>query len=161
MSFNETTLALIDEIDHGMRSNRETLVVVESITGGLVSALLTQKGGVSSWYHGGLCLYSKCVKQKILQLPKNSSTVGEAATVFLAEQAFVRTQASITLAITGEAGPQLSEHTYKVGDVFICVAKSGQQNRCLFINLTGDRISIQKQAALKCLELLKETVVGT
>jgi nicotinamide-nucleotide amidase len=158
MESEDIIKSLVDKIDYGMRASNSSLSIVESITGGLLSSLITQKEGVSSWYHGSLCLYSKLSKVKVLQLPNNITTVGTDITAMMAKQIYTITKTSITLAITGEAGPNISDNKYNIGDVFISITKNGEQYKSLALNLKGSRISIQKQAAIICLKEINNII---
>ena len=91
-----------------------TLVTAESCTGGLLGATITNYAGSSKYYLGGFITYSNKLKQTILGVSQDSlisyGAVSEKVASEMSLGAKKNTNANISIAITGLAGPQASEN---------------------------------------------------
>ena len=104
----------------------ETLVVVETSAGGLVSSHLTAIPGSSTWFVGGVVAYSSAARQRWLDVPEeNTQRVGAVsaeAALALARAGRDRLGASWGAAETGIAGPQAGRRSAKpVGLAYVAV----------------------------------------
>jgi len=85
------------------------LATAESCTGGLLAALLTDVRGRGHVFERGFVTYSDEAKSDLLGIPldtiKTNDAVSEIVAVAMAKGALERSNADVTLSITGFAGP--------------------------------------------------------
>ena len=132
------------------------LAVAESCTGGLLAAAITDIPGSSAIFERGFVTYSNQAKIDSLGVrPETITAFGAVSTETAAEMARgVQTvaQTELALAITGIAGPSVSENKI-VGLVYIAFADSLS---CTVTEnyFTGDRSSIRYASVCKALEIM-------
>jgi nicotinamide-nucleotide amidase len=133
-----------------------TVAAAESLTAGMVTAVLADTPGASGMLQGGVVAYQNSVKTDILGVPAEllagvGSVDGDVAAGMAAG---VRSAlgADIGVATTGVAGPE--EHDGKaVGTVFIGVA-TAEGASAFHYTFTGNRADIRGQACGAALERL-------
>ena len=121
---DDDTLASV--VGQLLLSSGETLSVAESCTGGGLGQMLTNVGGSSNYFLGGVISYDNSVKISLLGVnPEDIAQVG-AVSAAVAEQMAtgVRSRLSTTwgLSITGIAGPDGGTASKPVGLVYIGLA---------------------------------------
>jgi len=83
------------------------LATAESCTGGLLASLLTDVPGVAHAFDRGFVTYSEEAKSDLLGVPasliESEGVVSRAVAIAMAEGALARSNANITLAVTGFA----------------------------------------------------------
>ena len=125
-SLEIVTLArlLVDEA--GQRSLR--IVTAESCTGGLVAAAICSVPGASEVYERGYITYSNRAKQELLGVPgdliADMGAVSEPVARMMAEGALEASNAHVSVAITGVAGPGGGTRMKPVGTVHIATARA-------------------------------------
>ncbi|CAN5194414.1 CinA family protein [soil metagenome] len=91
------------------RERRWRIATAESCTGGLVAGLLTEIAGSSDVVDRGFVTYSNRAKADLLGVPADliadQGAVSEAVARSMAEGAIIRSDAHLSIAITGVAGP--------------------------------------------------------
>lgn len=138
----------------------ETLATAESLTGGLLSARLTDVPGASRTVVGGVVSYATRVKVSVLDVPEavvaeHGVVSGECA-LAMAHGVRTRLGAGWGIATTGVAGPDRQEGK-PVGTVWVAVVgPDGEQARLL--TLSGDRSGIRDATCEAALGLLEELV---
>jgi nicotinamide-nucleotide amidase len=137
---------------------RETLAVVESVSGGLLAATLVAVAGVSAVFRGGLVVYATDLKASLGGVPADllaaRGPVDPDVAIAMAEGGRARCGADWALATTGVAGPDAQDGK-PVGLVFVAVAgPGGAQVRRL--SLPGDRAAVRAAAVTAALDLLAE-----
>lgn len=119
------------------------LVLAESCTGGMVSAILSQIPGISQWLCGSAVTYRATTKSEWLELPEAliEQYTAESAEVTQAmcNASLKKTpEATLAAAVTGHLGPNAPSE--QDGIIFIAVAKRVQneiiQVTCLRRKLT-------------------------
>lgn len=143
-----------------LAARRETLAVVESLTGGLLAATLVEVPGVSAVFRGGLVVYASDLKASLAGVPSGllaeRGPVDPEVAVAMAVGGRARCGADWALATTGVAGPDPQDGK-PVGLVFVGVAgPSGAASRRLL--LPGDRAAVRAGAVYAALGLLAERV---
>ena len=113
------------------RAKSLTIATAESCTGGLVAALLTSIPGSSDVVDCGFVTYSNNAKQKMLGVPaeilKQHGAVSMECAIAMAQGALKNSGASLTISITGVAGPSGGTTEKPVGLVhFACALKDGK-----------------------------------
>ena len=135
----------------------ETLATAESLTGGLLSARLTDVPGASRSFVGGVVSYATRVKVSLLDVPdvvvETFGVVSGECVTAMAQGARTALGATWAMATTGVAGPDEQEGK-PVGTVWVAVAgASGVVSRRLA--LEGDRLVIRRATCDAVLELLE------
>ena len=141
-----------------LRERGETVATAESLTGGLVGALLTAVPGSSQSYVGGVISYATRLKQSLLGVaPDTLATRGPVAAPTAAEMAVGvarRCEADWGVATTGVAGPD-PQDGHPVGEVYVAAAHpAGDRVEVRALRLTGGRTAIREAAAAQALDLL-------
>ena len=135
-----------------------TISVAESCTGGMLSSAITSRAGSSKVFILGLTAYSNKSKVNVLKIPiniiKKYGTVSEQVCLAMLKNINKISKASISLAITGIAGPSGGTKKKPVGLVYIGIKKGNKTlvKKHLFKN--KGRLYIQKAAVNKSLGLI-------
>ena len=123
---------MIEAVLQSARAKGITIATAESCTGGMVAAALTDIAGASDVFLCGLVTYSNAAKIALLGVSPTTLTehgaVSEATAVQMAEGALTASQATLSVAITGIAGPGGSDHKPE-GRVCFAVAQPGHPTR--------------------------------
>jgi CDP-diacylglycerol--glycerol-3-phosphate 3-phosphatidyltransferase len=151
------------EVGEVLRGSGLTVAVAESITGGMIGALITDEPGSSEYFVGGVIAYSNGVKRGELGVPASlietagavSREVGET----MATGVRSRLGTDLGVAVTGIAGPAAAGTSKPVGLTYIAVASAGHVE-CKEFHFSGDRASIRRQAATEALRMLVSEVRG-
>ena len=138
------------------------IAVVESCTGGMLSAAITSVSGSSKVFTMGLVTYSNQAKLKILKIPnkiiKKYGAVSSQCCISMVNNLNKISKAKVCVSITGIAGPSGGTKQKPVGLVYIGVKRANKVkiNRFLFKNKS--RSNVQKAAVKKTLELVLNTI---
>ena len=105
------------------------IATAESCTGGLVAGLLTEIAGSSAVFDRGFVTYSNDAKQELLGVPaallEIHGAVSAPVAIAMAEGALAHSRATVTVAITGIAGPGGGTVQKPVGLVHFACAQTG------------------------------------
>ena len=148
---------LAEKIIALLRERRQTLVVAESCTAGLVSDALASIPGASDAFWGAFVVYTIDAKKSMLDIPQNLldnfGAVSRECAMAMAEQALVKSQAGIAAAVTGYAGPAgPSSPPELTGTVWLAVCKRGSLPQATLCQFKGERNKIRSAAANTLLE---------
>lgn len=129
-----------------LAARRETVATAESLTGGLLSARMTDVPGASRSVVGGVVSYATRVKVSVLGVPsgvvEEHGVVSRECAEAMAYGVRHRLDATWGLATTGVAGPD-EQDGRPVGTVWVAVAgPSGVTSRQLALG--GDRLAIRQ-----------------
>jgi nicotinamide-nucleotide amidase len=129
------------------------LATVESCTGGLLSAILTELPGSSHMFTHGFVTYANEAKQEMVGVPKalieTYGAVSEKVARAMAEGALQSSSADLAISITGIAGPGGGGETKPVGTVHFACAQKGKPTLHQHKIFAGDRSEI-RHAAVDC-----------
>lgn len=143
------------EVIAALAQRGESVCTVESLTGGLLCATLTEIPGASAVVRGGIVAYAIEAKREVVgvdpELLNRDGAVSEAAARALAGRAREMFGATWALSTTGVAGPTEQEGK-PVGTVFVALAGPRPSARRLF--LAGDRDAIRRETCQAALDLL-------
>jgi PncC family amidohydrolase len=118
--------AIAEKVAHRLTSFKLTVSSAESLTGGLVSALLTSVPGSSAFFMSGFTTYSNKAKHEILSVPWEVITLFGAVSPecanYMAYNAMKLAQTDLSISTTGIAGPTGGSDRKPVGLVFTAVA---------------------------------------
>jgi nicotinamide-nucleotide amidase len=139
-----------------LREQRALLVTAESCTGGWVSQAVTAIAGSSEWFERGFVVYSNAAKEELLGVRRETlerhGAVSEETARELALGALERSRGTISVAVTGVAGPSGGSAAKPVGLVCFAWATrqggAGTESR----NFAGDRESVRRQSVARALE---------
>lgn len=154
----ETILPLLAE---ALCARGWTLVSAESCTGGLIAAHCTNLPGSSHWFDRGLVSYSNAAKTQLLgvdaALIAAQGAVSEAVARAMAEGAVastgMTTGRTVTVAVTGIAGPGGASATKPVGTVWLAWHVAGvTHTHCA--HFSGDRAAVRQQTVQMALQQL-------
>jgi nicotinamide-nucleotide amidase len=106
-----------------------TMVTAESCTGGLIAALVTSVAGSSDVFESGYVTYSNEAKSRMIGVPASLigrvGAVSEEVARAMAEGALLHSGASLSVAVTGIAGPGGGSPAKPVGLVHCAAARRG------------------------------------
>jgi len=150
---------LAGKIHNSLIARDKTLSVAESCTGGLLSKMLTDLPGSSSYFILGIVAYSNKAKESLLKVDskiiQKEGAVSAKVAMAMANSVRNLAKADFGVVITGIAGPTGISVQKPVGLVFIA-ATSSKKSICSKFVFKGRRASIRKTASLKALELLNK-----
>lgn len=146
-----------------LQSRNQTLGVMESLTGGLLSSTLTDVNGSSKHFIGGVVSYSTDLKAQ-MGIPKEIleqyGAVSEQTAKAMAHAIRVQLGTDFGVGITGVAGPDMQEgqpvgtvYMAAEGPIGLVAAKSSGRNR--------SREDNKRLAVLAVLNLLRRFLEGT
>ncbi len=141
------------------RVNRLHIVTAESCTGGLIAASLTEIPGSSDVVECGFIVYSDNAKTQLLGVPetllKRVGAVSADVACAMAKGALENSNAELSVAVTGIAGPSGGTTLKQVGLVHIAAAREGleiQHRACEFGDVGRSQVRLLTvDAALKLL----------
>jgi nicotinamide-nucleotide amidase len=146
-----------------LQSNRATLSVAESCTGGLITHRLTNIPGSSDYFDRGLVVYSNRAKIELLQIPEELLATAGAVSAPVAEKMAesVRqiSQSTLGLGVTGIAGPGGGSEEKPVGLIFVALA-SPRGTVSKKYQLAGDREQIKILSAHTAIDWVRRFFLG-
>ncbi len=125
-----------------------TLSIAESCTGGLLGKTITDVSGSSEYFKGGIIAYSNEIKTSLLNVKKRTiedfGAVSKEVAIEMAEGAAKLTKSSLSISVTGIAGPLGGSKEKPVGLVY---AGFKHNNKTTYkkYNFTGTRDIIRKK----------------
>ncbi len=134
-----------------------TIGTAESMTGGLVTARLTELPGSSAVVKGGLVAYDSELKQKLLGVTDITEVVNVETALAVATGARDLLGVDVAISVTGSAGPEPLEKP--VGTVVIGVA-TPDDVRAREMRFTGDRERVRTYATAAALQLARLALIG-
>jgi nicotinamide-nucleotide amidase len=147
---------LSQRVGDALRRQNLNLATAESCTGGWAAQVVTHTAGSSGWFERGFITYANDAKTEMLGVaPETLGDFGAVSPETAAEMAtgaLNNSNAMISLAITGIAGPSGGSPGKPVGTVCFAWCKLGlapETDRCRF---EGDREAIRYQAVVFALE---------
>ena len=131
----------------------------ESCTGGLLSSLLTSVSGSSKVFDCGFITYSNESKINLLNIDskiiQNHGAVSQEVADMMAKNPIKKSNANLSIAITGIAGPKSDNGSKEVGLVFISSFNKDSGNLISQkFNFQGSRDKVRNLAILKSMEIL-------
>src|SRR5919202_2682693 len=138
-----------------LRTRGLKLAVAESATGGQLASLITEAPGASDYFLAGYVAYSAVAKEALGVSPdilREHGTIAAATTQALAAAARHAAGADVSIATTGNAGPDPAEDK-PVGQLYIVVDLDGRQV-CQETRYSTTRTEYKRRGALEALHLL-------
>jgi len=141
-----------------------SLVTAESCTGGLVGKYMTDLAGSSRVYWGGYVSYSNAAKTGMVgvspEILETAGAVSEETVIRLAEGALSRSDAGISIAISGVAGPDGGSADKPVGTVWMAVAVRGGDTMARLFTFSGSRDMIRRRSAVAAMLFAEARLLG-
>lgn len=151
---------LAENVSDLLRAKKLKCASAESCTGGLVSASFTDLPGSSQVFERGFVTYSNVAKEEQLGVSPNIllhyGAVSPECADAMALGALQYSEADISVAVTGIAGPDGGSEEKPVGLVFIAVCLRGNEPVVTGNHFIGDRASIRQQSVQKAFEMLSD-----
>ena len=148
------------KILYWLEQHQKSFAVAESVTGGLISSVITSVDGASKVYRGGVCTYQDGSKESLLEVPSSilaeQSAVSEGVALAMARGAQKIFSADVALSTTGYAGP-----TGPDGEVGLlwCAVCVGEKELTFTARLQGTRMERQDAFAELALKWLWEALL--
>jgi nicotinamide-nucleotide amidase len=131
------------------------LTTAESCTGGLIAAACTDLAGSSQWFDRGFVTYSNAAKTDMLgvdaALIAQFGAVSEPVAAAMAQGAVKHSDAEVSVAVTGVAGPAGASAEKPVGTVWIGWCVNGQTTTEL-CHFDGDRAMVRSLTVQRALQ---------
>ncbi|CAH0496065.1 CinA family protein [Novosphingobium sp. CECT 9465] len=139
-----------------------SIATAESCTGGLLAALLTDIKGFSGSFDRGFVTYSEQSKRQMLGIPGNlirmHGVVSRDVALRMAQGALSRSNADLSIGITGFAGPAgVRDEAGLVHLAVVAGARPAIVRECHFG--LAERDVVRRRTVRAALEMLEEMVV--
>jgi nicotinamide-nucleotide amidase len=146
-----------------LKDRRETIVIAESSTGGLISAALLSVPGASAYFLGGAVVYTLRARRALLDIG-DAAVAGirgasEPYALLMARTAREQFSASWSLAESGATGPTGNRYGDPAGHT--CLAVAGAIERAITLETgNSDRVANMRAFAAAALDLLAECLAA-
>lgn len=131
-------------------NNNIKVACAESCTGGMLASAFVDLPGSSDWFDCGMVVYSNSAKEQFLGVEaktlKHYGAVSKEVAQDMAQGLLQRSQANITVAITGIAGPTGGTDEKPVGTVWFAFATRHGTMKTSLQLFTGSRTDIRAKA---------------
>lgn len=151
----QAATTLLDEC----RERGLMLATAESCTGGLIAAVLTEIAGSSDVVDRGFVTYSNSAKSEMLGVPPeliaaNGAVSGPVA-ASMAEGALRRSNAALTVAVTGVAGPGGGTESKPIGTVWFGLSVRNGVSATERQTFPGDRAAVRQATVAHAMAILE------
>ncbi len=141
-----------------------SICTAESITGGLISSLITDTAGSSDYFCGSIISYNDDIKSKLLRVNRNliadKGSVSREVCIAMAENVKKIFNSDYAVSATGIAGPTTPEKGKRVGLVFTCIAGPGNFEEIYEKKFIGTRADIKFRTAQFILNRLRLAILN-
>jgi len=142
--------ALSEKLARALKAQGALLVTAESCTGGWAAQAMTAIAGSSDWFERGFVTYSNAAKHELLGVSKETleahGAVSEETAREMALGALSRSRGTVSLAITGIAGPTGGSAQKPVGTVCFAWAAKSAPARAETRHFKGGREAVRRQS---------------
>lgn len=153
----QSLIPLAERIAEQLKARKETIVIAESSTGGLISAALLAVPGASAYFLGGAVVYTQRARRELLDIQdaaiKGMRASTEPYALLAARTVREQFNASWSIAETGATGPTGNRYGDAAGHS--CLAIAGATDKAITLE-TGspDRQENMRAFARAGLQLL-------
>jgi nicotinamide-nucleotide amidase len=164
---SETTSdASLQQLAHRLgaaaQAGHHMLVTAESCTGGWIAKVLTDIAGSSAWFECGIAAYSYESKQALLgvrpETLEHHGAVSRETVLEMVSGALVHSGATLSVAVTGIAGPSGGTVGKPVGTVWIAWKRRGGYATAEVFHFDGDREAVRRRTVEAALQGLVRLV---
>lgn len=156
--FSNLQIDMAKSVLKSCRAKGLRLSTAESCTGGLISGCLTEVSGSSEVLERGFITYSNQAKCDLLgvdlKMIEIAGAVSEEVARAMAEGALQRSEAHLSIAVTGIAGPGGGTKEKPIGLVHIAFAGEGIKTLHEKHIFDGDRKAVRSLTVLNSLKLI-------
>lgn len=142
--------------------NKLTLAIAESCSGGLLSHLITNVSGSSSYFKGSIIAYSNCVKVNTLGVSEKTIERFGAVSKNVASEMAIAVKkvikADLGLSITGIAGPLGETEEKPIGLVYIGLSR-GIDTIVKDFLFPGERDEVKEQSAYYAMDMVRRLLI--
>lgn len=143
-------------------ANKLSISIVESCTGGMLSARLVNVAGISEVFKAGFITYSNKSKRRMLGVKKTTldkhGAVSEQVAKEMLKGALLSSKSEVAVSITGIAGPDGGTKDKPVGTTYIGCSVCGKVTIQQF-QFLGNREKIRENAVSAALTLLRSCIL--
>ncbi|HEV8694660.1 MAG TPA: CinA family protein [Lysobacter sp.] len=154
---------LAQQLGAAAHSNHHSLVTAESCTGGWIAKVLTDIAGSSAWFECGIAAYSYESKQALLgvrpETLEHHGAVSRETVLEMVSGALVHSGATLSVAVTGIAGPSGGTSDKPVGTVWIAWKRRGGYPTAEVFHFHGDREAVRRLTVAAALQGLMRLAV--
>ena len=154
-------MSTVERLAMLMREKRWMLAAAESCTGGMIAAACTDLSGSSEWFERGFVTYSNEAKTESLgvdaALIAQHGAVSEIVARAMAFGAVRHSHATVSVAVTGVAGPTGGTPEKPVGTVWFAWQVDGRLSSEAK-RFDGDRAAVRRQTVDHALKRLAEKI---
>jgi nicotinamide-nucleotide amidase len=155
MNEDDVTL-MAQEMGKVARRHGIFVATAESCTGGGIAAAITRIPGSAKWFDRGFVTYHNLAKHQMLGVRQETlhkhGAVSEEVAREMAAGALRRSQATVTVAVTGIAGPGGGTRAKPVGTVWFAWAAKNNAVQSRMFRFRGDRFEVQRQTIAMALQ---------
>ena len=141
-----------------LKKKKLKISFAESCTGGILSSAITSVNGSSKVFKLGLVAYSNQSKTKVLKIPKKIikkyGSVSYQVCLAMVQNVSKIGETSMSVAITGIAGPSGGTKIKPVGLVYVAIKKGNKTKVKKYLFKNKGRSYIQRAAVNKSLGLI-------
>lgn len=157
-----TALSLLTDY---LKGNKLSISCAESCTGGLIAKLLTDQAGSSDYFWGSCVTYSNNAKNTLINVNSEdldkSGAVSEEIAVQMAQGINNISGSSVSVSVTGIAGPGGEEDGKPVGTIYIGLASKFYKPVAVRLNFNAhSRDAYRRKFAVAALLLTLEYLTG-
>lgn len=139
-----------------------TVALAESCTGGLLGKMMTDVQGSSRYFLGGVVTYSNESKAKLLRVPdevlREHGAVSRQTAVAMSLGVRELMGSSVSVSVTGVAGPGGGSAMKPVGLVYVAVACNSALSVARFM-FSGNREQVRRRTSVAALNLLRRVLL--
>ncbi len=148
--------AIAQKMGRACKRRKVMVATAESCTGGGVAAAITRISGSANWFDRGFVTYHNDAKKQMLGVKqrtlKQHGAVSEEVAREMAAGALRESQADVSVAVTGIAGPTGAAPGKPVGTVWFAWAAKGEPVQSSCLRFKGDRHEVRRQAVAMALQ---------
>jgi len=160
-SMDQEIFELAQDLGLFLQQKNWKIATAESCTGGGIAQAITDVPGSSQWFDRGFVTYSNQAKMDMLAVKPETldkyGAVSAETVIEMAEGCLLRSEADLTIAVSGIAGPGGGMPDKPVGTVYIGLAVNNRKTQCLKNHFRGHRIQIRQLTIQTALTLVPAT----
>lgn len=140
------------------------IATAESCTGGMIAAAITNLAGSSEWFDRGFVTYSNNSKRSLLGVTDETlagpGAVSAATVAQMAQGALAQSDATLTVSVSGVAGPGGGSENKPVGTVWIAWASNDYGQYTQHFLFKGNRAAVRNQTVTEAIRGLVRCIVS-
>lgn len=160
----------IGQISAYLLNAHMSLVTAESCTGGALASAFTSQPGSSAWFEGSFVTYRLSAKTRMLDIDASElekyGAVSEHIVRRMAQQALVCSDAQVSIAVSGLAGPADDGTAAKLGTLWLAWARRSNDSTLDWLQsrsfkLHTSREEFRQRAVTYAIEGLLERLIAS